>query len=119
MDGDLRLPLPAGPCPPAPSWHVESDACRHGWVSLRDDGPAWLLCDCENPADPWPARLPTDGPRDCECAICYGRPRRDRGRIDGCEYRDHHCEGCHERRLCTEETCWFVVAAVPREEPAL
>lgn len=111
--------IPDGPCPPAPPWHVDSPACLHGWIGeSRTLGmpadetvinkPAWLLCDCEDPANPWPARQPTDGPRDCACAICHGHePRSERGRLDGCENRDHHCDSCHGRRLCTTTECAF------------
>lgn len=98
---------PDEPLPPAPPWHVDSHACLHGWIECAPD-PAWLICDCEDPANPWPARVIGDGPRDCACFHCMGhKPRRERGKIALCEYKDHHCEDCHEHRRCSIAACGF------------
>ena len=98
---------PDGELPPAPPWHVESYACLHGWISYGVK-PEWLLCDCEDPANPWPARVPGDGPRDCACFGCQEHaPRWKRGKLAACEYKDHHCEMCHEHRRCTIAACGF------------
>jgi len=102
------LPPPEAPCPPPPDHHDPSatpDACKHGWVSTGKDGePCWLICDCEDPSRPWAPRAPTDGPVNCTCYHCFGRPREDRGR-DPCEYADHHCEMCHDLGHCTALAC--------------
>lgn len=96
---------PAGPPPSAPSWHVESHACLHGWII---GGVEWGSCDCEDPANPWPPRVLGDGPRDCMCFACEGHtPRHERGRIAGCEYKQHHCEDCHANKRCTIAECVF------------
>ena len=97
---------PAYPMPIPPPWHVDdSHNCAHGWT----DGTKWGVCDCEDPANPWPSRAPGDGPRDCRCFGCEGRqPRHERGRIAACEYKDHHCDDCHEHRRCTLVGCDFV-----------
>jgi hypothetical protein len=101
---------PEGPCPPAPPWHVESTGahgCHYGAISYEDP-PVWVLCDCEDPAHPWPARVPGDGPRDCGCFGCNDHePRSERGKIANCEHKDHHCIFCHERSLCTIPECGF------------
>lgn len=90
---------PDGPPPIAPPWHVESYACHHGWII---GGTEWGICNCEDPANPWPQRSPGDGPRDCACFGCEGHePRYERGRIKSCEYKNHHCDDCHENRRCT------------------
>lgn len=36
----------------------------------------------------------------------------------GCEYRDHHCESCHDEVQCTDASCGFdpVKQATEREE---
>lgn len=96
---------PKEPLPPPPAHHVADDYghCKYGWIHLSDP-PRWRLCDCEDPAEPWPPRSQTDGPRDCECYLCGGKPRRDRGRAP-CEHADHHCEECHEHGICTTLAC--------------
>jgi hypothetical protein len=89
---------PSTECPPAPPWHVDSHACFHGWIQ----GGSWILCDCEDPDHPWPARAPGDGPRDCSCFGCMDhQPRWERGKLVACEYKDHHCPDCHEHKRCT------------------
>lgn len=101
-------PKPAEPCPPAPFHHVpdpEGDYCHYGWISSNETGePIWCLCDCEDPADPWPPHGPTDGPRDCTCYHCMRKPRRDRG-FAMCEYANHHCDSCHVAGSCTTLAC--------------
>lgn len=95
---------PDHPCPPAPAWHVDTDACQHGWIT--DIPPRWILCDCEDPANPWPVRDPSDGPIDCSCYGCLDHePRWERGKLNNCEYKDHHCEWCHNDNLCTTAEC--------------
>jgi len=102
-----ELGEPEGPLPAVPLWHVDSHACFHGWISYGAK-PEWLLCDCEDPAAPWPARVPGDGPRDCACFGCEAhKPRSERGKLKGCEYKDHHCDNCHEHRRCTISACGF------------
>lgn len=99
--------MPTDPQPGAPPWHIESHACDHGWIGHADK-PYWLVCDCEDPANPWPVRESADGPVDCTCAICLGhKPRWMRGKLEGCEYKNHHCPNCHEGRLCTVVECGF------------
>ena len=62
----------------------------------------------EAAAHPWPARVPGDGPRDCACYGCEGHvPRWERGKLMGCEYKDHHCDDCHEHQRCTVPECGF------------
>jgi hypothetical protein len=101
----LDAPVPT-PCPLAPAWHVESDACQHGWESLGVTNGSPMGCDCEDPAHPWPARVAGDGPRDCDCSCCSGyTPRWERGKLAHCEYKYHHCGSCHERGLCTAIAC--------------
>lgn len=102
--------VPAEPQPPPPAHHssasAESFDCAYGAVS--GDPPRWLPCDCEDPANPWPPRAANDGPIDCQCSVCCGKqPRHMRGRLVGCEYRDHHCEFCHEQKICTVIACGF------------
>ena len=89
----------------APPWHIDDpDHCAHGWT----DGTQWGVCDCEDPANPWPSRVPGDGPRDCMCFGCHDhQPRHERGRLTRCEYKDHHCEDCHENQHCTAMECRF------------
>lgn len=100
-----ELGTPDYPAPIAPSWHVDSYNCSHGWII---GGVEWGLCDCENPADPWPPRGQGDGPRDCQCFYCADhKPRHQRGRLVNCEYKNHHCDDCHEHRLCTIALCGF------------
>jgi len=102
-----ELGEPEGPLPAAPPWHVDSHACLHGWIS-HGATPEWLLCDCEDPAAPWPARVPGDGPRDCACFGCEAqKPRWERGKLKGCEYKDHHCDDCHAHQRCTISACGF------------
>lgn len=96
------LDRPAGDPPSAPAYHVDSDHCLLGWIG--GDPPQWLGCDCEDPANPVAPRLATDGPRDCNCHLCSGRPRHERGR-EPCEYADHHCDMCHDAGLCTTFAC--------------
>jgi hypothetical protein len=99
--------VPEGALPPAPPWHVDSDACQHGWIRMGTK-PEWILCDCEDPANPWPARLPGDGPRDCSCFGCQDHePRWERGKLSSCEHKDHHCPYCHDQRRCTIPACGF------------
>lgn len=100
--------MPADPLPPAPPWHVDDrHNCGYGWIAMGEQ-PHWLACNCENPADLWPARVPGDGPRDCQCFGCEGHePRWERGKLKECEYKDHHCENCHEHRHCTIPACGF------------
>lgn len=100
------FPKPEKPCPPAPDYHVpDKDTCSHGWISHDPDGNTYyLVCNCEDPANPWPPRGPTDGPKECNCYYCWGKPRADRGR-DPCESFNHHCEMCHELGHCTEIAC--------------
>ena len=111
MSGIMLDPedVPESACPAPPLYHVESNACDHGWITWNDDNkPVWILCSCENPSEPWPAREPTDGPIDCSCAFCNGSmPRQMRGKRDDCEYRNHHCESCHDIRICTQAACGF------------
>lgn len=99
---------PDGPMPAPPPWHVDDDdshSCPHGWII---GGVEWGICDCEDPAHPWPPRVPGDGPRDCVCFGCMDhKPRHERGRIRACEYTDHHCDDCHEHERCTIESCGF------------
>ena len=71
---------PDGPPPVAPPWHVESYACLHGWIVGGRSrsrpiigGVEWGICDCEDPANPWPPRAPGDGPQDCACFGCEVR----------------------------------------------
>lgn len=95
---------PDHPMPIAPPWHVDDPhSCTHGWT----DGTTWSICDCEDPANPWPPRIQGDGPRDCSCFGCMDQPRRERGKVPGCEYKDHHCDMCHEHRRCTIAECGF------------
>jgi hypothetical protein len=95
---------PDHPKPAPPPWHVDDPYnCAHGWT----DGTTWGACDCEDPSNPWPPRAAGDGPRDCRCYGCNGVPRRDRGTIAACEYKDHHCDDCHEHRRCTIAECAF------------
>lgn len=98
---------PLGLLPSAPPWHVESLACLHGWI--RGGTPTeWITCDCEDPANPWPARNLGDGPRDCACFHCEGHiPRWERGCLAQCEYKDHHCDDCHAHQRCTITMCGF------------
>lgn len=99
-----ELGRPDYPMPEAPPWHVDDvDNCAHGWII---GGDKWGVCDCENPAEPWPLRVQGDGPRDCNCFGCHEhKPRHERGRIAGCEYKDHHCDYCHETGLCSLVEC--------------
>lgn len=96
--------------PPLPTHHDIEDKymqCAWGHGTLDDDDNIVLeaACDCEDPANPWP-REPTEGPKDCSCFICYmAMPRSMRGRLDGCESKNHHCESCHERRICSALEC--------------
>lgn len=102
---ELLAERPDGPCPDAPAWHVESRGCYYGWIS---GGTTWILCDCEDPAHPWPPRELGDGPRDCECFGCHDHePRWERGKLKNCEYKDHHCDMCHEHGHCTIAACGF------------
>lgn len=104
---------PEGPPPVAPPWHIPSDNCRHGWII---GGDTWGVCDCEDPANPWPPRVPGDGPRDCRCFGCVDHePRHERGRIADCEYKDHHCDNCHEHRRCTVAECGFTDTEVAQK----
>ncbi len=96
---------PEEPCPDPPAHHVATDACRHNWITWNDKNePIWILCDCEDPIKPWPARKPTDGPVDCDCYFCMGKPRQDRGRAH-CENENHHCKHCHGKGQCTTIEC--------------
>ena len=97
---------PKTPCPDPPAHHVDTDACFHGWQSWdKENGEAiWVLCDCEDPANPWPPRKITDGPIDCNCYFCMGKPRQNRGRAK-CENENHHCDSCHIKRQCTTIEC--------------
>jgi hypothetical protein len=100
---------PDGELPPAPPWHVESEshACLYGWIRYGAK-PEWILCNCEDPASPWPARVPGDGPRDCACFGCQDHePRWERGKLAACEHKDHHCQWCHEQRRCSIAECGF------------
>ena len=98
---------PEGPLPAAPPWHVDSHACQHGWIRCGVR-PEWILCNCEDPASPWPPRDPDDGPRDCSCFGCESHePRWERGKLRGCEYKAHHCDDCHEHQRCTISACGF------------
>lgn len=96
--------LPTDPQPSAPAHHVESHACGYGSIGYPNDVATWNACDCEDPANPWPSRLPTDGQIDCDCSLCSGKPRVERGR-EPCEYAAHHCDNCHERKTCTTIEC--------------
>lgn len=113
VDDDLaewRAFVAANPQPSAPAHHVEVPGapyslCPYGSNSWDADGKLyWCACDCEDPARPWLARRPTDGPRDCECALCAGKVRSERGRAP-CEAENHHCEYCHESGRCTTLEC--------------
>lgn len=110
-DFEDLIPTPETPLPPAPAWHVDSRACPHGWIvghATEGGGvaSAWGVCDCEDPAHPWPPRASVDGPRDCGCHACdRHQPRWERGRLARCEHRDHHCAYCHERGACTRLEC--------------
>lgn len=99
--------MPSEQLPPAPSWHIDASVCQYGWIEYGVE-PAWLLCNCEDPANPWPPRSPGDGPRDCRCFACEGHePRWERGKLKDCEYKDHHCDYCHTKGLCTIAACGF------------
>lgn len=100
-----EMGTPNYPLPAAPSWHVDDmHNCSYGWT----DGETWGLCNCEDPAHPWPLRVPGDGPRDCSCFGCHDHePRWERGKLKGCEYKDHHCDMCHEHKLCSISECGF------------
>ncbi len=100
------FPKPETPQSPAPDYHVPDHyTCSYGWISHdADNKTIWLDCNCEDPSNPWPPRGATDGPKECHCYFCWGKPRADRGR-DPCENFDHHCEMCHEAGHCTALTC--------------
>lgn len=100
-----EMGTPDYPLPPAPPWHVDDiHNCSYGWT----DGKTWGVCNCEDPAHPWPPREPGDGPRDCQCFGCHEHePRWERGKVRGCEYKDHHCDDCHEHQRCTIAECGF------------
>ena len=87
-----------------PPYHKFTDACSYGAVGYPNDKATWLACDCEDPANPWPPRLSTDGPVNCECSLCNSKPRIERGR-EPCEYASHHCESCHAGATCTTIEC--------------
>lgn len=101
--------FPKEPMPTAPAHHNESSTydCQYGWI--LGEPPRWGECDCEDPANPWPPRALTDGPVDCSCGTgCSGhQPRVERGRLESCEYRDHHCDTCHAEKICTTVECGF------------
>lgn len=101
---------PDEPMPEAPPWHVDGiHNCAHGWI-IGGEPPTWGICDCEDPATPWPPRVIGDGPRDCQCFGCHCHvPRYERGKLAECEYKDHHCDNCHENRRCTIMECGFWV----------
>ncbi len=99
---DLLGDMPKKPCPPAPGYHVDSYACLYGLVG--GDPPAWLPCDCEDPASPWPPRPAVAGPRGCSCYHCADKSQRDKG-LEPCEIYDHHCDYCHDKGLCSAMKC--------------
>ncbi len=41
-----------------------------------------------------------NGPRDCDCSECMGKPDAERGKPP-CEYANHCCDFCHLDEICT------------------
>jgi len=48
----------------------------------------------------------------CECIGL--RDAHERGKPEGCEYYNHHCDGCHKKGICTAE-----LAAKPEPAPSV
>lgn len=99
------IDFPAEPNLLPPDYHKETPECQYESFSYDvDDVPYWLPCDCQDPANPWPERLATDGRPYCNCHLCSGKARKDRGRAP-CEYAEHHCYNCHEQKYCRTIEC--------------
>lgn len=48
-------------------------------------------------------RKETDGPIDCDCSFCYDK-LTGKGEVP-CEGANHHCEFCHDKKLCRTLEC--------------